>query len=246
MNRRIRFNKRKRYNKRRFRFNKRRRYSKRRFSFSKRRRSSKRRFSFNKRRRSNKRRYRFNKRRRNPVRTKKTLSIKKPAQMLMAGYDVGTLQSAAVVTAGALANGALYKLATGMVPFTPAVLKSGPGAIAGKIAFAGVTGALVGIAAPKMAAEVFFGGVLQAVMDAVNVYVAPLIPGLSGFGDYLSVSDAQGARPLGDYLSVSDARNARALGDYLTVDDARNARALGVMPDEIGESYIAEELAAIA
>jgi hypothetical protein len=155
--------------------------------------------------------------------------MRQPVKALMAGYSIPTLTSAATVTVGALANNALYRVVSGFIPVT--FLKSGPGAALGKIGLSGITGAAVGLLRPQMASEIFFGGVLQAVMDLFNTYVTPNIPGLSG---------------LADYLSVEDARRAQALGDYLSVEDARRAQALGTMPDEEGEVYIAEELAAIA
>jgi len=171
------------------------------------------------RRRRNKgrRRVRFGyRRRRNPQYGKggKRLSMKKPVEALMAGYKLPTLKSAAVIASGALANNAVYRLAANNVPMFPEFLKDGPGEIAGKLAMAGITGAGVGMINAGLASEVFFGGVLQCVMDAFNEYVIPNVPGLSGLGDYLTRADFAGRQALGDYASVRDLSAAQNLGNW--------------------------------
>ena len=170
--------------------------------------------------------------------------MKKPVEALMAGYKLPTLKSAAVIASGALANNAVYRLAANNVPMFPEFLKDGPGEIAGKLAMAGITGAGVGMINAGLASEVFFGGVLQCVMDAFNQYVIPNVPGLSGLGDFLTRADFAGRQALGDYASVRDLSAAQNLGDYASVQALSQAQNLG--SDGQGESYIAEELAAIA
>jgi hypothetical protein len=150
------------------------------------------------------------------------LSIRKPLGAITRGFSLETLSKAAVVTSGALGNAWLSGMIGG---FMPGFLATGIGSYATGLASAGLLGAGVGMVAPRFAAPIFFGGVLEVMMRAFKQYVTPLIPGMSGLGDYLTREDAATARPLGDYLTRQDAATARPLGNYY------------------GEEYIAEELA---
>jgi hypothetical protein len=104
----------------------------------------------------------------------------------------------------------------------------------------------------KWAFPIFFGGLFITSLMVAKDYVLPMlpfkVPGLSGFGDYLTRADAASARDLhglGDYLTRSDAATARPLGDYLTRSDAATARPLGAYYDYYGEESIADELAGL-
>lgn len=123
---------------------------------------------------------------------------------------------------GALGNAWLSGAVSG---FLPSMLQSGIGGYAVGLASAGVLGGIVSMAAPRYSGDVFLGGVLEVMTRMVKEYVVPMLP-LKGMGDYLTVANAQEARPLGDYLTVANAREARPLGDYY------------------GDEYISEELAA--
>lgn len=163
-------------------------------------------------------------RRRNPG---TALSLRRPVRALTAGFNVKTLSRAAVITGGALGNAWL----TGAVgSFLPDMLTAGPGSYVTGLASAGVLGAGAGMISPKMAGDVFFGGVIEVMTRAVREYIVPMLPGLSGMGDYLTVANAREAQPLG------------YMGDYLTVNNAREAQPLG----GYGEGTVAEELAAYA
>jgi hypothetical protein len=153
------------------------------------------------------------------------LSIRSPLKAVTAGFNVGTLSKAAVVVSGALGNAWLSGFVGG---YMPGMLRSEPGNFITGLATAGLLSAGVGMVSPKFAGPIFFGGVLEVVTRAFKKYVGPMI-GLKGLGDYLSRSDAAGARPLGQYM-----------GDYLSRSDAAGARPLG---DYGGDDYISEELA---
>lgn len=152
-------------------------------------------------------------------------SLRRPVQALTSAFRPKLLIRAGTVVGGALGNAYL----TGMVSsYLPSMLASGPGNYAVGLGTAGLMGAALG-ALPmtrNVAGDVFFGGVIEVATRAIKEYVVPMIPGLSGLGDYLSTADAAGARPLGDYLTPANAASARPLGDYYG-----------------GDHYIAEELA---
>jgi hypothetical protein len=144
---------------------------------------------------------------------------------------------AAPVVGGALGNAWLSGFLSSRLPL-PGMLRSGPGSYVLSLGSAGLLGAGVGLVAPRFAAPVFFGGVLETVIRATQQYlVGPLLSRMSGLGDYLTVGDAAAARPLGNF------------GDYLTVGDAARARPLNGMSDFSGmsdtDSAISEELAAL-
>jgi len=158
------------------------------------------------------------------------VTLRRPMAAIMAGFKPNTLMKAGVVVGGAIGNAWLASMVSG---FLPEVLKTGPGNYLVGLGTAGLLGAGVGMLAPRFAAPVFFGGVLEVVTRAVKQYIVPLIPGIpkSGMEDYLTVADAAAARPLGYF------------GDYLTPADAAAARPLGYMGQ--GDEYISEELAAL-
>jgi len=153
------------------------------------------------------------------------VSLRRPLKAVMAGFNVKLLSRAGVMVGGALGNAALSGTASG---YMPGVLQSGPGSYVVGLGTAGLLGAGVGMVMPRLAGDVFLGAVLEVVTRAVKDYVVPLIPGMSGMGDYLTRTDAATARPLGDYLTRTDAATARPLGDYYG-----------------GDQYISEELAAM-
>lgn len=152
-----------------------------------------------------------------------SLTLRRPLQAVTAAYNINTLGRAGVMVGGALGNAWLTGAVSG---FLPSMLQSGVGGYVVGLASAGVLGAGVGMVAPRYASDVFLGGVLEVMTRVVKQYVVPMLPGMSGLGDYLTVANAQEARPLGDYLTVANAQQARPLGDYY------------------GDEYISEELAA--
>ena len=139
-----------------------------------------------------------------------------------------TLSEAGVVVGGALGNAWL----SGAVgSFLPGMLQSGIGSYATGLATAGILGAGVSMIAPRQAGKVFFGGVLEVVTRAVKEYVVPMIPGMSGMGDYLTRGNA------------AEARNLHGIGDYLTRGNAAEARNLHGLGDYYGDYHVREELA---
>jgi hypothetical protein len=169
---------------------------------------------------------------RNPGRRRKSRSRRRsfngtakaafrPLAAITSGFNVNTLGRAGVMVGGALGNAFI----SGKVSsFLPGMLAKGPGNYAVGLATAGLLGAGVGMVSKNMAGDAFLGAVLEVVTRAAKEYIVPMIPGMSGMGDYLSRENAASARSLGDYLSTVDAAQARGLGD-------------------MGEAYIGEELA---
>ena len=149
-------------------------------------------------------------------------------RMATAGFNVKTLTEAGVIVGGALGNAA----ATGAISnFLPSMFQEGPLNYGVGLVSAGLLGGAAKRVLPRQANNIFFGAVLEVVTRAVKDYVVPLIPGLSGMGDYLTRRNAAEARPLG------------GLNDYLTRQNAAQARPLGNMGDYYGERHIQEELA---
>jgi len=143
-------------------------------------------------------------RRRNPFAITKSIT---------AGFQPKILTKAATITGGALGNAWFSGMVSG---FLPGMLQSGVGNYVVGLGTAGVLGAGVGMVAPRMAGDVFLGGVLEVVTRAVKEYVLPVLPGMSGFvGDYATPEDAATARSLGgvgDYFERGTP--LRPLGDY--------------------------------
>lgn len=167
-------------------------------------------FSYNRPRKGRRRRRRSFNRRRRRYNTG-ALSLRRPFGTLTAGFQPRVLTRAAVITGGALGNAWLSGMISG---FLPSALQAGVGSYVTGLASAGVLGAGVGMVSPRLAGDVFFGGVLEVVTRAVKQYVLPVIPGMSGMGDYFQRDQLSQLRPLGDYLTVGDAQRAQALGDY--------------------------------
>jgi hypothetical protein len=134
---------------------------------------------------------------------------------------------------GGIANAYATGIVTG---YLPSMVSSGPLQYLWGIGTAAALGSLTAMVSKSYAPWVFFGGLFQVATDVVRQYVVPLlskfIPGLHGLGDYLTVADAQNARPLGYF------------GDYLTPQAAAAARPLGYMGN-MNDSFVSEELAAL-
>jgi hypothetical protein len=134
---------------------------------------------------------------------------------------------------GGIANAYATGLVTGWLP---SMITAGPLQYLWGIGTAAALGSLTAIASRSYAPWVFFGGLFQVATDVVRQYVVPVlsrfIPGLHGLGDYLTVQDAQNARPLGYF------------GDYLTPQAAAAARPLGYMGN-MNDTFVSEELAAL-
>lgn len=172
------------------------------------------------------RRRRARNRRRRSYNASGTLSLRRPIGTMTAGFQPKVLTKAAVITGGALGNAWLSGTLSG---FLPSMLQTGPGSYVVGLASAGLMGAGVGMVSPKMAGDVFFGGVLEVVTRAVKEYVLPALPGMSGMGEFLTREDAATARPL---------------GDYLTPQNAQTAQSLGYVGDYYGDETVADELVA--
>jgi len=187
-------------------------------------------FSYNPRRRRRRRRRARNRGRRRRSRRGRhraynrgaLTSVRGIQRSVTAGFKPQVLKKALVITGGALGNAWFSGVVSG---FLPGMLQTGPGSYVTGLASAGVLGAGVGMVSPRMAGDVFFGGVLEVVTRGVKEYVLPILPGMSGLGDYLTRTNAMEARPLGDYLTRQNAAEARPLGDYY------------------GDEYVADELA---
>jgi len=170
------------------------------------------------------RRHRRRGRRRNPG-----LAIRGRMGQVFAGFSPTVLMKALPVAGGAIGNAFLSGFLSSRLPL-PGFLKAGPGAYVTSLASAGLLGAGVGMVAPRFGPSVFFGGVLETVIRAMNEFVVRrVMSGLGGFGDYLTVGDAAAARPLyglsgmgytGDYLTVGDAARARPLYGLGATDEA--------------------------
>jgi hypothetical protein len=118
------------------------------------------------------------------------------AGKITAGYKPSVLLGALPYAGGALGNALLSRWISG---FMPGMLQSGAPNLLVGLASAGLLGAGVGMVAPRYAAPVFFGGVIEIVTRAARAYVMPAIGQVSGLFDYLTVGDAANARPLGDF-----------------------------------------------
>lgn len=168
----------------------------------------------------------------------------------MSGLNVSKLGSGTVTVVGMFSNAYLMSLIN---PYLPNALKSGIGGYAARLVTAGGAGILTSLVSPKHAGPIAWGGVLETLRAAFGEYLMPtvtsVLPGpkaavstAKGFGDYLSVQNAQQARSLGDYSLGDDFDdNMSGMGDYLSVQNAKQARSLGGFGD--GEDTIAEELA---
>ena len=139
-------------------------------------------------------------------------------------FNVGTLEKAGVVVGGLVANEYashyLAKLGNKVFPSIP--LDSGWQSLLVGLVSAGLLGYGTKMVYPRYAAPVFFGAVIQVVKQGVHEYIQPHLPTLSGMGDYLTVGNAQSARPLGyfgDYLTVGNAQSARPLGEFAAIGE---------------------------
>jgi hypothetical protein len=112
-----------------------------------------------------------------------------------AGFKPSVLLSVAPYAGGAIGNAVLSRWISG---FMPSQLQAGAPNLLVGLASAGLLGAGVGMVAPRMAAPVFFGGVIEIVTRVARQYVLPAAGKISGLFDYLTVADAASARPLGD------------------------------------------------
>jgi hypothetical protein len=144
------------------------------------------------------------------------------------------LQAGTQVVGGVILNKVVTAYVSGL-GLVPSMLKTKPGSYAlATLVGIGDT-ALVSMLPQtrRFAPAVAIGTAVDVITKLVGDFILPLIPGIpamSGIGEYLSRSDAAGARPLGyldEYLSRSDAAGARPLGDYY------------------GDDYISEELASM-
>lgn len=146
---------------------------------------------------------------------------------IKAGFSIGTLKEAGLMTAGAVGV-PLVKAQIQKLSFVPSFLKSGIGGSILGLATAGLVGAGVGMASKNLGAKVFLGGVTGELISVIGKQVLPMV-GMGSFfdgDDYLTQDESS----LSDYLSVSDAAGARSLGglrDYLTPADAAGAMSLG-------------------
>jgi hypothetical protein len=147
---------------------------------------------------------------------------------LTKGFSPSMIISTLPVIGGALGNAAFAGF---LGNYMPSILRSGVGNLALGAASAGLLGAGVGMLAPRYAGPVFFGGIIEVMTRVIRQYAMPLIgkgvstvKGMLGMGDYLSRSDAAGARPLG-YFNMW--QQSPSLGDYLSRSDAAGARPLG-------------------
>lgn len=140
-------------------------------------------------------------------------AIASPLAAVKQAFNVDTLKKAGVMAVGAVGMPLLKAQITNL-SFMPGFLKTGIGSNILGLALSGLVGAGVGRMNKDLGRQVFFGGVLGEAISLAGSTIVPMISSkMSGFGDYLSVNDAAGARSLGDYLTVSDAAGARSLGD---------------------------------
>jgi hypothetical protein len=161
---------------------------------------------------------------RNPA----TLSVKNLPSIVMAGFKPAMLINSGVAVAGAVGNAWLSGAIAARLPSALSILKSGPGSYVTGLVTAGLLGGAAATVAPKQAGSLFLGSVIGVVMRAFDEYVKPMLPAISGLGDYLTRTDAMSAQALGDYLTRTDAMSAQALGSYYG-----------------GDQYISEELASV-
>lgn len=152
---------------------------------------------------------------------------------LTTGYQPDMLMKGAVTLLGFAGNALVTKQISGL-GFMPGFVKSGPGSYALGLASAGLTGALVGLVAPKYAVPVVFGGVMQQIVKAYNEYLAPkasFLPKLGSMDDYATVADVQNARPLGCLFGGCGG----GMGAYNPVVDLFNP---AVMPSDGGSGLM--------
>lgn len=152
-----------------------------------------------------------------------------------AGLKPATIEKAIPYAVGATANMFASRLVAAQ-EFTPEILKSGPGRIVLSLLTAGVTGLGAGMVKKGWTGPVVLGGVIEAVLTAMQEYVVPVIPGLKGLEDYLDMNNVRNARSLGcvgcgdgmgDFLDMNNVRNARALGEYMPNTEASELAGMG-------------------
>jgi hypothetical protein len=164
-----------------------------------------------------------------------------PMTGVMAGFDVGTLTKGGMVVGGMILTNVVTKQITNFVPIS--FLKTSPGNLVTELITAGLLGYGMRRVAPQFAGPVFFGGVLDVIKRAADKYVAPLIGGTLaglGLGDYLSIGDARGAKPL-NWLGEDN--DLEGLDDYLSVQNSRNLTPLTGFGIQDGEMAVGNELA---
>jgi len=170
------------------------------------------------------------------------------------GFQPRVVMGTLPVVGGALGNAMLSGVVSG---YLPDMLSSGPGNLVVGLGTAGVLGAGVGMLAPKMAAPVFLGGVIEVVTRGVKQYLMPAVGmsgcmggccGLAGCGDYgidMMTGGRYGEGPVPDFAQASGLNRTGVLsyaqasginpyhvgmqgvGDYLTRQNAAQARPLG-------------------
>jgi len=111
------------------------------------------------------------------------------------GYSPKVLLSALPVVGGAIGNAMFAGMLSSRLP---SFLQSGLPNLAVGAASAGLLGALVGVVSRRLAAPVFFGGMVEVMTRVIRQYLLPTVGKLkSGIGDYLTRANAADARPLG-------------------------------------------------
>jgi hypothetical protein len=131
-------------------------------------------------------------------------------------FNANLIKSALPVIGGVISARFVTEKLAG-VSALPSFLKSGIGSYALALVGAGLSYVGTRAVMPKYARAVLFGGSIYVMTQVMNRYVFPKLgfsPMLTGMGSYLTVSDAQHARPLDgleDYLTPANAADARPL-----------------------------------
>lgn len=94
-----------------------------------------------------------------------------PLKSVFKGYRFGTMMDTVPLAAGLLGNMVVSGF---LMPYLPTMLSTGIGSYFLQLGTAGLTGAVVGMLAPKYAGGVLIGGVTGVMINVVRNYVLPM------------------------------------------------------------------------
>lgn len=153
-----------------------------------------------------------------------SLSLSRPLSAVKAGFNVGTLKRAGILSGGAigggLVSGALNSYVIG--PYLPSISGNKYAGYAVGLASAGLVGAIGGMVAPRFAGDLMTGAVVKVVADVINDFNLGGIRAFQGMG---------GLRDFLTQRNVDSARALNGLGDFLTQRNVDSAKSLNGLND---------------
>ncbi|MDD5707988.1 MAG: hypothetical protein PHR35_18875 [Kiritimatiellae bacterium] len=145
-----------------------------------------------------------------------SLSLSHPLSAVKAGFNMGALKRAGILSGGAigggLVSGALNQYVVG--PYLPSVAGNKYAGYAVGLASAGLVGAIGGMVAPRFAGDLMTGAVVKVVADVINDLNLGGITAFKGMGDFLTQRNVDSARALGglrDFLTQRGVDSAKSL-----------------------------------